>query len=478
MPQKNNILAEYSSISANDALKKLNSDANGLPEQEANKRLKQLGYNILAVKKERNLIVEFLSQFTSPLTLILLFAAGISMYFGEAMDAIIIGVIVILSATLEFFEEHHADKSVKKLIESVKTTATVIRDGQKKEIGRSDVCIGDIIFLSSGNLVPADARIILAKDFFVNQSALTGESFPSAKNDAEVWNEKSGSIGELSNIVFAGTNVVSGTATAVVFRNGKHTEFGKIAVNLSKSTEKSEFEEGIRDFGFVVMRIMLFLVLFIFLFNSLIHNKILESFMFAIAIAVGVTPELLPMIMSVTMAKGSSNMAKKGVIVKKLVAIPDLGSMDVLCTDKTGTLTKDKIELVKYTDVFGDASDSVLEYAYLNSCHQTGIKNPLDEAVLEFRRIKTGTYKKFDEIPFDFFRKRMSVVVCKGSERTLITKGAPEEVFKCCSKYSKGSHSSPFDIPAESLALKQYYELSENGFRVLAIATKKLDTSN
>ncbi len=499
-------LLELCGLEPEEALKLLNSSMQGLSENEAKIRIQKYGHNLLDKSKKVNIIWEFLSYFKSPLILILLLATVVSAYFGEVFNAFIIAAIILLSVILNFVEEHTSGKAVEKLIDSVKITATVVRSAKKIELPTKDVCVGDIIFLSSGDLIPADARILSAKDFFVNQSALTGESYPLQKKAEKIDSKelknivelKKYSVGELNNLVFSGTNVVSGSATALVFKTGMDTEFGKIAINLTKAASKSEFEIGITHFGYFIIRIMLFLVLFIFLFNSLVKHKILESFMFAVAIAVGITPELLTMIMSVTMAKGSINMAKKGVIVKKLISIPNFGSMDVLCTDKTGTLTQDKITLVKYIDTSGKNSEKVLLYTYLNSFYQTGIKNPLDQAVLDFKKVGISNYQKIDEIPFDFFRKRISIIVSENdlskdnwdklednqnkmkdnqSKLLLITKGAPEEIFKLCVKYaehdSQHSQSLAFGKQAQALAMKRYRELSEQGYRVLALATKK-----
>jgi Mg2+-importing ATPase len=348
----------------------------------------------------------------------------------------------------------------------------VIRSGKKKEVKISHICAGDIIFLNSGDLVPADARVIIAKDFFVNQSALTGESMPCEKIDRPVEAGHK-NFADLENIVYAGTNVISGSASVVIINTAKNTEFGKIASSLSRQ-EKSEFEEGIVHFGYFIMKVILFLVMFIFLFNAIFRHSILESFLFSVAIAVGVTPELLPMIMSITMSRGALLMAKKGAVVKKLSAIPNFGSMDILCTDKTGTLTEGKIALVKYVDSSGNDSDKVLEFAYLNSFYQTGIENPLDKAVIEFRKIDIKDYKKIDEIPYDFNRQRMSVIVEDG-ERFIISKGAPEGIFNCCSLYSYNGESHPFGTEERAKANKYYEDLSREGYRVLALAIKKID---
>lgn len=303
--------------------------------------------------------------------------------------------------------------------------------------------------------------MIEADDFFVNQSALTGESFPREKIPV-VKNSDTGSVIP-DNILCLGANVISGTALAVVFGTGKNTEFGKIAQSLTGKEDKSEFETGLSSFGFFITKIIIFLVLFIFLFNSLINKDILGSFMFAVAIAVGVTPELLPMIMSITMARGSQRMAKVGVIVKRLSSIPNLGGMDILCTDKTGTLTEDKIQLVTYTDIDGKHNENVFLYTYLNSFYQTGVKNPLDKAVLDYKKTDTGKYKKIEEIPFDFKRKMMSVAVDGKDGKVLITKGAPEEILERCASLSPARRQKAIDY---------YQKLSLQGFRVLAVAIK------
>ncbi len=463
---------DYVEEAPSPLLSRLGSLEHGLSEKEAALRLKTEGYNLLTTKRKRTIIEEFLSEFSSPLIIILLFAALISLYVGEVTDAIIIFVTVILSVLLDFFEEHKADKSVERLIESVKTKTTVLRNGKKEEIERSHVCRGDILLLQAGDLISADARIVYAKDLFVNQSALTGESFPIQKTATAQKKAEVQGISDAQNIVFSGTAVLSGTATAVVFGTGKHTEFGKIAVTLSNAQPPSEFELGIREFGYTVLKLTLFLILFIFLFNSLVKHKVLEAFMFAVAIAVGITPELLPMIISVTMAKGSLNMAKKGTIVKKLNSIPNFGSMDILCTDKTGTLTENRIVLIKYTTLQGKESQEVLRYAYINSSFQTGIKNPMDEAVLAFKHLTIQGFEKIDEIPFDFTRKRMTVIVNHQRKDHLIMKGAVDEVFDCCATYHDGTKIKKFDAKAKKRALAYYHKLSSDGFRVLAIATR------
>ena len=464
----------FSILTTEEVLKLVQSSEKGLSHKEVEKRLEELGHNVLSEEKKLNIIFEFLSGFKNPLVLILLAAAIVSFVLGEVVNGAIIAVIVLMSASLNFFQEYRATQAAAKLKERVATQASVIREGVKQEINIENLTIGDLISLSSGDLVPADARIISSKDFFINESSLTGESFPVEKIEKKLESTQA-SLGELDNIVFFGTNVVSGSATAVIVKMGNQTEFGKIAQELVSAPTETEFTRGIKTFSFFIMKTTIFFVLFIFLFNAFFkHTSILDSFTFAVAIAVGLTPELLPMIMSVTMAKGSVNMAKKGVIVKKLAAIPDFGSMDVLCTDKTGTLTQDHIELVKYTDVFGVHSEKVLLHAYLNSFYQTGIKNPMDDAVISFKKIEDHGYEKIDEIPFDFVRKKMSVVVEKGSKRFLITKGAPEEVFRSATYYLKDGKKVELNTKVNEKITKQYHAFSNEGYRVLAVAIKEI----
>lgn len=461
----------FSNLPIKKTLEELRTSLQGISDHEAKQRLAQYGFNVISEKKELGIVLEFLSHFKNPLVLILLGAASISAYLGEIKNLIVIAVMVLASVILDFVEEHSAGNAAKKLKEKVSATATVIRDGKEKEIKAAEVCAGDIIFLSSGDLVPADARVIEADDFFINQSALTGESFPREKTSESSAKEKDADR-EYNNVVFLGSSVVSGTAKAAVFQIGQATEFGKIAQSILKKEEKSDFEMGIDKFGFFVMKVILALVLSIFLLNSLVKKDILESFIFAVAIAVGVTPELLPVIMSITMARGSQKMSKVGVIVKKLSSIPNFGSMDVLCTDKTGTLTEDKIELVTYTDIFGKHNENVFLHTYLNSVYQTGVKNPLDKAVLEYKHAAVSQYKKTEEIPFDFVRKMMSIAVIGPEGRILITKGAPEAVIAKCDHFWKDSEKKPLTDESRKTALTHYEKLSADGYRVLAVATK------
>lgn len=438
------------------------NEQRGLSEAEAAKRISQFGENVIVAAKRRNALFELLRHFKSPLILILITATIISYSLGETINASIILFIILLSVAIDYYQERDARNAAERLKESVKNKATVIRNSKEREIFHEKLVPGDIILLSAGKIVPADVRILFAKNFFVNQSSLTGESFPCEKTNSPVSDDKTNLI-DLTNISFMGSSVISGTARAIVLKTGPDTEFGKIAEKLSAPEEETEFSKGIRKFGYLIMRVIIILVLFIFLINAVLKRDLFESFMFSLAVAVGLTPELLPMIMAVTMSKGSTHMARKGVIVKRLSAIPDFGSMEVLCADKTGTITEDIIHLIKYVDKNGVDSDSLLLLAYLNSFYQTGIKNPLDEAVMAFRKVDITGYTKKDEIPFDFTRRRMSVVVSFENKNILICKGAPEEIFKVCLLGEQD----------KSTAIKIYESLSMDGFRVLAVATKE-----
>jgi len=465
--------SECLTLPADELLSRLGTSLTGLSSGEAEKRLRFFGYNEPVKRRKRTATVEFLSHFHSPLVIILLIAGLISGYFGETVNTLIIFSIVFFSVVLDFIQEYKAEKAAEMLRERVMTTATVVRDGAKREIKIIEIVPGDIVYLSAGDIVPADARIISAKDLFVSESALTGESFPVEKIGA-LLKSADVPISEWSNYLFMGTSVLSGVATAVIVKTGSLTEYGKIVKRLIERRPVTEFERAVRSFSFMIMQVTLLLVLFVFFVNALFQRGVLESLLFAVALAVGLTPELLPMIVSINLSKGAVIMAKKEVIVKRLASIHNFGSMDVLCTDKTGTLTENKIKLVFYMDINRDKDDKVLLYAYLNSYYQTGLKSPLDEAVLGYVNIDVKDYLKIDEIPFDFVRRRLSIVVEHEGQRLMIVKGAPEEIAKICSYYEvKGIIA---DITGEILEKIEegYLELSKEGFRVLGVAYKRL----
>jgi len=464
---------ELLGLAVEEFLGRLSTSVSGLSPREVERRLEIYGYNELARRKKRVVIVEFVSHFKSPLIILLLFAGFISALVGHVVDAAVIFPIVLVSVVLDFYEEFKAEKAAEMLKQKVTTTVTVIRDGTKREVRFAEIVLGDIVCLSAGDIVPADARVINAKDLFVDQSALTGESFPVEKT-VEPLKVKGTAITEWNNCVFLGTSIVSGTAVAVVIATGNRTEYGRIAVRLVARVPETEFERGLRRFGFLIMQATFLLVVFVFLVNALHRREVLQSLLFAVALAVGLTPELLPMILSVNLSKGALSMSKKGVIVKRLASIQNFGSMDVLCTDKTGTLTENRITLIKHEDMDGKDDEKVLLYSFLNSHFETGLKSPLDDAILAHKHIDIRGYEKIDEIPFDFMRKRVSVVVEHEIQRFLITKGAPEEILSLCSYCELDEMICDLTYELKEKIEQRYNDLSQQGFRVLGVSYKKV----
>jgi Mg2+-importing ATPase len=465
---------ELLSLPVGEVFSRLNTSQNGLSAQEAEKRTETFGPNELAKRKKRTGFVEILYHLRNPLVLILLTAGLISGITGEAIPAGIIFLIVLLSVFLDVYQESKAERSVELLKRRVVTTATVLRNGVKAEVNLSEIVPGDVIYLSAGDIIPADSRIIASKDMYVDQSALTGESFPVEKTSAPLA-LKSAALTEKDNYVFQGTSVVSGTGVAAVARTGSSTEFGKIAKTLTEREPETEFERGLRRFGFMLMQVALVLVIVVFFINALFKRGVLESLLFAVALAVGLTPELLPMIISVNLSKGALAMSKKNVIVKRLASIQNFGNMDVLCTDKTGTLTENVITLVLHTDPDGKDNDKVLLYAYLNSQYETGLKSPLDNAILRFKNLDITGFEKIDEVPFDFVRRRVSIAVGREGERLFLTKGALEEIVRVCSQIELDNHVLNLTEEQEKRIEDNYHKLSSQGFRVLGVAYKKIE---
>lgn len=449
------------------------SISRGLTSREAARRQRKYGANILFTKKKWHPVSAVLKKLSSPLLIILIVTSFVSVLFGQHTDAAIILVMIFISVVLDIFNTHKSEKSAETLMERVEVTARVRRDGREEEVPIKSIVPGDIVLLGAGDIVPADAQIIEARDFFVNQSALTGESFPVEKRPKEIVigaGDKSG----CEDCVFMGSNVITGSAVIEVKATGAKTQYGAIAKNLAAAAEETDFEKGIRRFSYFILQITVVLVILVFFTSALRQRGIFESFIFALAIAIGLTPELLPVVISVALSRGSLKMAKQDVIVKNLSSIQNFGAMNVLCSDKTGTLTEDKITLVKYVDGFGEVSDRVLLASYLNSMFHTGITSPLDMAIKEFKHLGTAEYKKVDEIPFDFARRRSSVVVEHAGKKILITKGAPEDMFMVSVNYKRGEAVHRFDEAAQKEARKQFDALSADGFRVLAVAEKEL----
>ncbi len=455
------------------------ADAAGLSGVEARSQLANSGPNLFHVHQERPLWLQFLSRFKNPLVILLLVASAISALTGELTNFLIISAMVLSSVTLDFVQEHRAGKAAASLRQSVSVRATVIRDGKPLEIPVTGVVPGDVVVLSAGDMVPADGRVIEAHDFFVKQALLTGESYPVEKRSGELADTAS-DIQDAANAVFMGTTVISGSARVRVVNTGAGTAIGAIADTLTRQAPPTAFEIGTQRFGMLIMRLTILLVLFVLLVNALMHKPLLESFMFALALAVGLTPELLPMVVSVTLSRGAMLMAKKRVIVKRLASIQNLGSMDVLCTDKTGTLTEAKIRLEQHVDAQGKPSARVLELAYLNSFFETGLKSPLDEAILSHEHIDVSTWKKIDEVPFDFERRRVSVLLDKGNGRLLVVKGASEEIVALCTHYEAQGKESRIPLDQDSLERIHgvHVALEKEGFRVLGIAWREVPSDH
>ncbi len=445
----------------------------GLSSQEAQDLLSKWGPNDPTPVRRGALAVELLILFLNPLVIILLVASAASAILGQPVDASIIFVMVLLGVTINFVQTYRSQRAIQRLREHVSLTATVLRDGTWQEIRRHEVVPGDLIRLSAGDLVPADSKLLESRDLFIQQAALTGESMPAEKDALSSDKSEEGEPQD-PTMVFLGTSVVSGTALARVLTTGPRTAFGAIAERLAHRPEETEFEHGLHRFGMLIMRAVFFLVLFILVVRVALHKDAFESFVFAVALAVGLTPEFLPMITSVTLSRGAVRMARENVVVKHLPAIQNFGSIDVFCSDKTGTLTTGEMSLQSSVDAFGEPSDHSLFLAYLNSKFETGIRSPLDAAILKTASRDVALYTKLDEIPFDFNRRRLSIVLERqdpaGKQCLLITKGAPEGILELCDTFEAAGKIAFFDPESKERAKKMFEELCGNGLRVLAVA--------
>lgn len=479
-----------------DAMARLSSHPDGLSATEAAQRLARSGPNEVAHQNPVPWWLHVWHCYQNPFNLLLSVLATVSYLSGDAKATAVIGLMVVLSTAVRFVQEGRSHRAAESLRSMVGNTATVLRrtpgkantpgTSQPMEIHLRDVVPGDIVVLSAGDMIPADCRLLGARDLFISQSAMTGESlpvekFPDRRDDAE------GPL-EQGNLVFMGTNVVSGSATALVVATGNHTYFGSIATNMAVTEHiPTAFQAGVNSVSWLLIRFALVMVPIVLLVNGFTKGNWLEALLFALSVAVGLTPEMLPMIVTSTLAKGAVLLSRKKVVVKRLDAIQNFGAMDVLCTDKTGTLTQDKIALARHADVFGRQSEEVLNFAFLNSHYQTGLKNLLDHAVLEHVELAVEMrleqdYRKIDEIPFDFVRRRMSVVVCERDEHhELICKGALEEVLAACTRVRIDKGQGPQDLSLEPLLLQRVQqvarELNQEGLRVVAVAMKELPTT-
>jgi len=458
-------------------LARLATTSAGLKTAEAQSRLAIYGPNDAATVKRSPLWLQFLARFRSPLVIILLVASGLSAVTGDVASFFIVVTIVTLSITLDFVQEVRAQNAVEALRRSVAVQATVRRDGKSLSLPIDQLVPGDIVELIAGDLVPADSRLIESRDLFVNQALLTGEPYPAEKLAGDAASGAENPAGA-SNAVFAGTSVISGTATIVICRTGSKTALGNLATSLAEKPPATAFALGIHRFGMLIMRFTILMVLFVLAVNIFFHRPLLESLMFALALAVGLTPELLPMIVTVTLARSATALAKRKVIVKRLSAIHDLGAMNVLCTDKTGTLTEATIKLVRAIDGRGAESQRAYAFAYINSQFESGMKSPLDDAIIAAHPFDMKDWKKIDEVPFDFERRRVSVLVEHEAKRRLIVKGAPEDLLRLSARYEDATGAEqPLDAETRKAFEATLDGLGAQGFRALGIATRSENES-
>jgi P-type Mg2+ transporter len=464
-------------IAETELLSQLGTSPKGLSPETAAKLLAEVGPNTVAVRQRHTVLLDLFHRCRNPLVIQLFIIATVSYIMGDLRSTAVVGGMVFLSVFVSYFQETRSSMAVEKLQKLVKTTVTVLRDGKELEVSLEDIVPGDIVALAAGSLIPADLRIISAKDFFVSQSALTGESMPVEKN-ADANQPPGRVVFEFSNACFMGSNVLSGSARGVVLATGTRTQFGAIAQKLMARREATSFDKGVGDFTWLMIRFMVVMVSATFLIVGFTKGNWVQALLFSLSVAVGLTPEMLPMIITVCLSKGALMMARKKVIVKHLHAIQNFGAMDVLCTDKTGTLTQDHVVLERYVDVTNRSSEDVLRYAYMNSFYQTGLRNLLDRAILAHSELDVErNCRKVDEIPFDFKRRRMSVVIDYEDRHVLICKGAVEEVSAACENYQVDEDINPLIKLIRDDLMEEYRSLSAEGYRVLAIAYREFDRS-
>lgn len=469
-------MPDWWALDAGAMLQSLGGARGGLSDTEARQRLLRYGPNRLATARRRHLVEEIARRLGNPLVLVLLAAGVVSLLTGEGTSAWIIGAVVLLSLLLDQAQQQRAQAAAERLNETVALRARAWRDGVLQPVEVSTLVPGDVVQLAAGSLVPADGLLLDAQDLFVQQSGLTGESFPVEKRAGVPAHGPA--MEEAPGALFMGSSVLSGTASLLLCRTGAQTQMAAISRQVVSERGDLAFETDLRHFGNFILRITLFLVLFVVLVNGMAHRPWLESFLFAIALAVGLTPELLPMVVTVSLSRGALRLARQQVIVKRLSAIHNLGSMDVLCTDKTGTLTEARIELVRHVDIRGQDSAAVFQAAYLNSYFESGIRTPLEDAILAHDdAIDATSWRKIDEVPFDFERRRLSVLVERGDERQLVVKGAPADVLLHCDRYLQDEVQPPWSDAARAQATATLQTLESSGFRVLGIAFKAVPRS-
>jgi len=469
-------MENFWSIPATELLSNLGTTNAGLTTEDAKKHLAIYGVNRLKPQKRSDALTLLFAQFKSPIILILLFATGLSLFLHNIIDASIILAIVLISGLLGFWQEHSASNAVKKLLAIVRITASVFRDGNQKEIHVEDIVPGDIVILNAGDIVPGDCMILESKDLFVDEAMLTGETYPVEKDVSVLTADTP--LAKRTNALWMGTHIVSGSSKVLVILTGKNTEFGKVSERLKLKAPETEFEHGIRKFGYFLGEVTLFLVVIIFAINVYLQRPVLESFLFSLALAVGLTPQLLPAIISINLAHGAKKMAEKKVIVKRLASIENFGSMNVICSDKTGTLTEGTVQVKSAIDVNGETSEKVFLFAYLNAFYETGFTNPIDAAILNYRKIDLSEYRKQDEIPYDFLRKRLSICVIRKNTHLMLTKGALTNILEVCSSVEIKEGNIVDIASMKDTIQKHFEEFSTMGFRTLGIAYRNLPTES
>ncbi len=467
-------LDAFWSTSAEQQLQQLSTTSQGLTQQEAGLRIKRYGANRLNGKQQANNLRLFVAQFKSSIIVILLFATGLSFFLNDRIDAAIILSIVLISGCLGFWQEKGAASAVKKLLAMVQIRVKVLRDGLATDTPTENIVPGDVLLLKAGDVIPGDCLILESDNLFVDEAILTGESYPVEKVSTILPIDTP--LSQRANALWMGTHVQSGSAKAVVVATGQSTEFGKLSQRIKLKAPETEFEHGIRRFGYLLMEITLILVILIFAVNVYLAKPVVDSFLFALALAVGLTPQLLPAVISVNLAHGAKRMAEQKVIVKQLASIENFGSMNVLCSDKTGTLTEGIVHLQGTLDVSGNNSEKVARYAYLNSVYETGFNNPIDEAIRQFRSFDISDCQKLAEIPYDFYRKRLSLLVAEPAETVLITKGALTNVLAICSEVEMSDGHVVAIDEARAQIEQQYEAFSRQGKRTLGLACKAMDS--
>ena len=476
-------LSAFWNLSAEKVLGQVQSTPQGLSSEDARERLSKYSANSLKQKQHSHTLTLLLNQFNSPIILILIAAAILSSFLKDAINAVIILVIVLTSGLLGFWQERGAADAVQKLLELVEIKASILRDGKAQDVPVDEVMPGDIVLLSAGNSIPGDCLVLESQTLSVDEATLTGETYPVAKEPGVLPAETG--LGQRTNSLFMGTHVVSGSATAVVVNTGKATEFGKVSERLQFRPPETEFENGIRKFGYFLLEVTLTLVILIFAANIYLQRPVLDSFMFSLALAVGLTPQLLPAIISINLAHGAKLMVKKQVIVKRLPAIENFGSMNVLCADKTGTLTDGVVRIRsaldvngKESDAFGGHSQRILFYAYLNAISESGYVNPIDEAIRNHKSFDISQYKKLDEIPYDFNRKRLSILLSQNNDRLVVTKGAIANILGICTTVEMAEDQVVDIEPIRQQIQQKFEDLGSQGFRTLGVAYRTVNTDH